>query len=171
MRGEGDVTMTEKEPERTGGSKSAVILLGCPQVPVQTSVALFLLHALKSKGITTLIAGNRAARMLLEVADPAHHYCGAMLDLDAYMADLAEGRRDADLTFAFIHNDAGVVYATTAGSLSRGSLIAVVYGEHFDEVAASITVKCEKIAAKAVHNPMPLARKIEEVLPWVVSNL
>ena len=34
-----------------------------------------------------------------------------------------------------------------------------------------IEFPCEKIAAKAVHNPMPLKNKLDEVLPWVVSNL
>jgi hypothetical protein len=38
-------------------------------------------------------------------------------------------------------------------------------------MADAIEFPCEKIAAKAVHNPMPLKKKIDEVLPWVVSNL
>jgi len=50
--------------------KTALILLGCPQVPVQTSMALYLVHGLKQQGIRPVIAGTTAARKLMEVADP-----------------------------------------------------------------------------------------------------
>ncbi|MFA6672589.1 MAG: DUF1890 family protein [Methanoculleus sp.] len=29
---------------------------------------------------------------------------------------------------------------------------------------------CEVVAAKAVHNPMPLKRKLDEVMQWAVSK-
>jgi hypothetical protein len=50
-------------------------------------------------------------------------------------------------------------------------VVALIYGEHFQEMADLIEFPCEKISAKAVHNPMPLKNKLDEVLPWVVSNL
>ena len=151
--------------------KDAVLLLGCPQVPVQTGIALYLLYALKKAGINPVIAGNRAARLLVEVSDPARHYVGEVIDLDRCIADLAEKKRDFSYFFVFIHNDAGISYAATVQALSSSPVIALIYGEHYDEIAAQIDFPCEKIAAKAVHNPMPLKKKIEEVLPWVVSNL
>lgn len=157
--------------QKKAAERSAVLLLGCPQVPVQTSIALYLLSMLIKKGIKGIIAGNPAARRLVEVSDPDRHYVGEVIDIDRCVADLAEKKRDFSLCFAFIHNDAGVSYAATIGSLSGGSLVALIYGEHPEDVAETLTVPCEKIVVKATHNPMPLKNKIDEVLPWVVSNL
>lgn len=151
--------------------KTAVLLLGCPQVPIQTSIALYLLAILRKKGIKGTIAGNPAARRLVEVSDPDRHYVGEVIDIDRLVADLAEKRRDFNLCFAFIHNDSGVAFAATVSALSGGSLVALVYGEHPDEVAAALTVPCEKIVVNAVHNPMPVKNKLDEVIPWAVSNL
>jgi hypothetical protein len=157
--------------ETFGKGKSAALVLGCPQVPVQTGIALYLAYSLKKRGIDPVVAGNRAARMLVEVSDPARHYIEKFVDLDRYIGDLAEKKRDFNYHFIFIHNDAGVSYAATIQALSAAPVIALIYGEHYDEVAETIEFPCEKIAAKAVHNPMPLRRKLDEVLPWVVSNL
>jgi hypothetical protein len=151
--------------------RSALLVLGCPQVPVQTGIALYLVNALKKKGLKPVIAGNQAARVLIEVSDPDRHYIGEVIDLDRCIRELAEKIRDFNLCFVFIHNDAGISYGATIQALSSGAIIAVVYGEHFQETADEIGFPCEKIAAKAVHNPMPLKKKIDEVLPWVVSNL
>ncbi|MFY9982986.1 MAG: DUF1890 family protein, partial [Methanoregula sp.] len=68
------------EPD-THSSKTALLVLGCPQVPVQTSIALYLISRLKSSGITPIIAGNKAANTLLFVADPDRHYLGEVTDL------------------------------------------------------------------------------------------
>lgn len=152
-----DTTTGENAP-------TALLLLGCPQVPVQTSVAIYLCHALKAHGILPTIAGTISARKLIDVADPEGHYIGASIDLDACIAAIAEKERDFDQIFVFVHNDGGVSYAGTISAISRGRLIAVVYGEHAEEVAATITFPCEKVVAKAVHNPMPLVHKLKEVL-------
>ena len=157
--------------EKSGEGKSAALVLGCPQVPVQTGIALYLAYYLKKKGIVPVVAGNRSARMLVEVSDPARHYIEKFVDLDVYIKDLAEKKRDFNYHFVFIHNDAGVSYAATIQALSPSPVIALIYGEHYDEIAGTIEFPCEKIAAKAVHNPMPLRKKLDEVLPWVVSNL
>jgi hypothetical protein len=151
--------------------RSALLVLGCPQVPVQTGIALYLVNALRKKGVQPVIAGNQAARVLIEVSDPDRHYIGEVIDLDRCIRELAEKKRDFNLCFVFIHNDAGISYGATIQALSSGAIIAVVYGEHFQETADEIGFPCEKIAVKAVHNPMPLKKKIDEVLPWVVSNL
>jgi hypothetical protein len=157
--------------DRKDEQRSALLVLGCPQVPVQTGIALYLLNALKKKGLKPVIAGNQAARVLVEVSDPDRHYIGEVIDLDRCIRELAEKTRDFDLCFVFIHNDAGVTYAATIQALSAGAVITIIYGDHFQEIADNIGFPCEKIAAKAVHNPMPLKKKIDEVLPWAVSNL
>jgi len=146
-------------------------VLGCPQVPVQTGIALYLMHGLRRHGITPVVAGNPAARMLVGVSDPLHHYVGEMIDLDTCIADLASGKRGFSYYFIFVHNDAGVSYAATVQAISGRRVAAVLYGEHYEEMSSLIDFPCEKIAASAVHNPMPLKKKIDEVLPWLVSNL
>jgi hypothetical protein len=157
--------------EQGATGKSAVLVLGCPQVPVQTGIALYLISQLRKKGIRSTIAGNRAARLLIEVSDPERHYISEVMDLDRYIDELAEQRRRFDYHFVFIHNDAGVSYAATVRALTGSPVIALIYGEHFQDVARDIEFPCEKVMAKAVHNPMPLKNKLDEVLPWVVSNL
>ncbi|OPX72058.1 MAG: hypothetical protein A4E39_01696 [Methanoregulaceae archaeon PtaB.Bin152] len=148
-------------------------------------------------GVTPVVAGNQAARMQIEVSDPLHHYAGQMVDLDTSplslcqvrdagvevhyagqmvdldtcIADLAEGKRGYSYYMVFVHNDAGISYAATVQSITGKRVVAIVYGEHFREMSETIDFPCEKIAAKAVHNPMPLKKKIDEVIHWVVSNL
>jgi hypothetical protein len=146
--------------------RSALLVLGCPQVPVQTSIALYLIHRLREAGITPVVVGNRSAITLLVVADPKRHYLGEALDLDRAIDQITEKKRDFDLCFVFIHNDAGVSYAATMGAISKGRLYAIIYGEHYDQIVASIEFPCTNIAAKAVHNPMPLKKMLDEVAPW-----
>jgi len=151
-------------------SPTALILLGCPQVPVQTSMVLYLVHALKQAGIRPLVAGTTAARKLVEVADPARHYVDDLADLDRCIGEVAEGERDFNYCFVMIHNDSGIAYAGTISAISRARLYAVLFGEHAEELSGQIDYPCEKVVANATHNPLPLKRKIDEVLRWVVSN-
>ncbi len=146
--------------------KTALLVLGCPQVPVQTSIALYLMNRLKKAGIVPVVAGNKAANTLLVVADSDRHYLGEVLDLDRAVALMSEKKRDFDLCFVFVHNDAGVTYAATMGAISRAKLYAIVYGEHFEEQVAKIDFPCTTVAAKAVHNPRPIKKAIDEVAPW-----
>ena len=159
--------MVDTTPEK----REALLLLGCPQVPIQTSIALYLASRLRAKGITPVISGNRAARTNIEVADPDHHYVGEVIDIDRCIAILAEKKRDFRYCFSFIHNDAGISYAATVKAISNAPQILIVYGEHYDTVASEVEFPAEIIAVKATHNPMPVKAKIDEVLPWVVSNL
>jgi hypothetical protein len=152
--------------EPTTPRKTALLVLGCPQVPVQTSIALYLMNRLKKAGITPVVAGNKAANTLLVVADPDRHYLGEVMDLDRAVALMSEKKRDFDSCFVFIHNDAGVTYAATMGAISKAKLYAVVYGEHYEEQLKKIEFPCTTIAVKAVHNPLPLKKALDEVKPW-----
>ena len=145
---------------------TALLVLGCPQVPVQTSIAFYLMNRLKKAGIVPVIAGNKAANTLLVVGDPDRHYLGEVMDLDRAIAQISEKKRDFDRCFVFIHNDAGVTYAATMGAISHAKLYALVYGEHYDEQVQKIDFPCTTIAAKAVHNPLPLKKALDEVAPW-----
>lgn len=146
--------------------RSALLVLGCPQVPVQTSIALYLIHRLTQAGFKPVVAGNRSAVTLLVVADPKRYYLGEVLDLDRAIDLITEKKRDFDLCFVFIHNDAGISYAATMGAISKARLYAIIYGEHYDQIISSIDFPCQNIAAKAVHNPMPLKKMLDEVAPW-----
>jgi hypothetical protein len=146
--------------------KTALLVLGCPQVPVQTSIALYLINRLKKAGITPVVAGNKAANTLLVVADTDRHYLGEVMDLDRAVALISDKKRDFDLCFVFIHNDAGVSYAATMGAISKAKLYSLVYGEHFEDQVKKIDFSCTTIAAKAVHNPLPLKKALDEVKPW-----
>jgi hypothetical protein len=146
--------------------KTALLVLGCPQVPVQTSIALYLMNRLKKAGITPVVAGNKAANTLLVVADPDRHYLGEVMDLDRAVAQISDKKRDFDTCYVFIHNDAGVSYAATMGAISTAKLYTIVYGEHYEEQVKKIEFPCTTIAAKAVHNPLPLKKAIDEVKPW-----
>jgi hypothetical protein len=145
---------------------TALLVLGCPQVPVQTSIAFYLINRLKKAGIVPVVAGNKAANTLLVVGDPDRHYLGEVMDLDRAVAMISEKKRDFDRCFVFIHNDAGVTYAATMGAISKAKLYALVYGEHYEEQVKKIDFPCITIAAKAVHNPLPLKKALDEVAPW-----
>jgi hypothetical protein len=153
------------EPD-THSSKTALLVLGCPQVPVQTSIALYLISRLRAAAFTPIIVGNKAANTLLVVADPDRHYLGEVMDLDRAVAQITEKKRDFDRCFVFIHNDAGISYAATMAAISKARLFVLIYGEHQEDLAGQITFPCTKIAAKAVHNPLPLKKVIDEVAPW-----
>lgn len=151
---------------QTPQPKTALLVLGCPQVPVQTSIALYLINRLKKAGFTPVVAGNKAANTLLVVADQDRHYLGEVIDLDRAIGLITDGKRTFDLCFVFIHNDAGVSYAATMGAISKAKLYGLVYGEHYEDQAKKIDFPCTVVAVKAVHNPLPLKKAIDEVAPW-----
>ena len=152
------------EPQTSPGS--ALLVLGCPQVPVQTSIALYLINRLKKSGFVPVVAGNKAANTLLVIADPDRHYLGEVMDLDRAVTMITEKKRDFDRCFVFIHNDAGISYAATMGAISKAKIYTLVYGEHFEDLVKNIDFPCTIIAAKAVHNPLPLKKALDEVTPW-----
>jgi len=154
-------TLLQKKPD------SALILLGCPQVPIQTSAALYLSGMLTRQQVNVTIAGTKAARALVEIADIDAVYTGAVQDIDLVINRMAEGAFDADVSFVFVHNEAGVAYAATVQALSSGTVIAVVFGS--ETMARKIELEeidCPVIAAQGSHNPLPLKRKIDGVLSW-----
>jgi hypothetical protein len=145
-------------------TQKALLLMGCPEVPVQTPIVLYILNKLKKDGIDGIIAGTNAALNILKFSDPERHYIKNMIDLDQCIEDIVEKRTDFDLCFVFVHNDAGISYAATMASISEAKLFVVLFGRDAQILAETIDFDCKKIVAKAIHNPMPLARKIDEVI-------
>jgi len=113
--------------------------LGCPEVAMQTSLALFTLDLLVTDGINTLIAGNNAALGLVRTADPKGYYVKDMLDLDTAIADLAEKRMDPDICYVFIHNDAGISYLATINALISRQAMGIIFGPEAKTLAQQCT--------------------------------
>jgi hypothetical protein len=151
-------------------SKTALLALGCPELPVQTSLALYLAYRLRQQDITPVFAGNKSALTLVRVADPdKYYYDGKLMDLDMTIGALAEKQVDFDLCFVFIHSDSGIAYLASIKALSKAKMVAVVFGRSIEELVAQCReVGCENIiAARAVHNPMPLKKQLDEVSVWL----
>jgi hypothetical protein len=146
--------------------KQALLLLGCPELPVQTGAALYFANELKEAGLEVFVAGTDAALRLLEVSDPRGCYVDAerMKNLDKCIGALAEKRLDFDLCAVFVHNDAGLSYLATIRSISKAKLFAVIFGRDAETLARQIDFECEKLVAKAVHNPMPLKKRIDTTI-------
>ena len=152
------------------GRRIALLFLGCPEVPVQMGIALYLSGRLGKDGVGVTVAGNPSVIQLARVSDPDQHYVKRMMNLDRAMADLIEGRVCPDLVVAFAHNDAGIAYAATVRHVYRERLCLIIFGREAEDLAREADFDCEKIVEKAVHNPGPLKKKIDEVFGWAASK-
>ena len=150
--------------------KEALIILSCPEVPVQQALALHSANQLNETGWNVVIAGNIAVLNLLRVSDPKKVYVKKTLEIDRCIEELSTGERSPDLCIVFAHNDAGIVYATTIRYLFKGKLVAVIFGREAEALAEELEISCEKVVEKAVHNPGKLRRKMDEVMGWAVSK-
>ena len=159
----GNVRMEkEGEPDR----KKALLLLGCPEVPVQMGIALYASHRLRKEGWDVTVAGNPSVLHLIRVSDPERHYVDRIAALDRCMEKLIEGKATPDLCIVFAHNDAGLSYAATVGSVAPSRVVAIIFGRNAEDLAKSIEFPCETIVEKAVHNPLALRQKIDKVFGW-----
>ena len=71
----------------------------------------------------------------------------------------------------FAHNDAAIAYAATMRYLlPERRLVVIIFGKDPGPLADEVNFPCEKIVDKAVHNPMQLRAKINEVFGWAVSR-
>ncbi len=143
----------------------ALLMMGCPELPVQTAAALYIANKLNCEGFEVTAAGNKAAISLLFNSDPGKHYIKKVMDLDRCIGALAEKKMDFDLGFVFIHSDSGISYLATLKSLSKAKTVAVIFGKEIEpliEASGNSVV----IAAKAVHNPTPLRAQIDGVKSW-----
>ncbi|NIA02915.1 MAG: DUF1890 domain-containing protein [Nitrospirae bacterium] len=149
----------------------ALLVMGCPEIAVQTSLVLYTSHLLSNIGYQVLIAGNNSTLALIRMADPEGHYIKSTADLDATIGDLAQKVFEPSICYVFIHNDAGVTYLATINALISGEAVGVIFGREpkkFVTQCEEADLKC--IWAKAVHNPIPLRSKLNrEVNRWSAS--
>jgi threonyl-tRNA synthetase len=150
--------------------KHALLVMGCPEVPVQMAIGLYIGRNLREDGMEVVVTGNPAVLNLVRASDPDHHYLEKMLVLDRCIGEIVEKKLTADLCVAFAHNDAGISYAATMRHLVPGRLVVIVFGRNAEDLAKSIDFPCEMVVEKAVHNPVQLQRKVKGVFGWDASR-
>jgi hypothetical protein len=146
-----------------------LLMMGCPEIPIQTSIALYLSHKLTKSGFDVTVAGTAAASKLLKVSDPDGYYVKKLVDLDKTIVNIIEKRTSFDLCFAFMHNDAGMTYATTMSSISQARMYSIVFGRNAEALAETIEFDCEMIVAQDAHNPVRLKNKLDKVIEEIVK--
>lgn len=148
--------------------EKVLLMMGCPEIPIQTSIALYLSHKLTNLGFDVTVAGTEAATRLLKVSDSDGYYAKKLVNLDKTLEDIIEKRTDFDICFAFMHNDAGMTYAATMSAISQAKLYSIVFGRNAETLAETIEFDNEKIIAKDVHNPLRLKNKLDKVVEGIV---
>jgi hypothetical protein len=149
--------------------EKVLLMMGCPEIPIQTSIALYLSHKLTKLGFDVTVAGTDSVIKLLKVSDFDGYYVKKMVDLDKTLEDIIEKRTDFDICFAFMHNDAGMTYAATMSAISQAKLYSVIFGRNAEPLAEAIEFDTEKIVAKDVHNPIRLKSKLDKVVEGIAK--
>ncbi len=147
--------------------KKALILLGCPEAPSQTPLAVYMVYELTNRGYDVTVASTPSAMKLLEVSDPEQVYVKNKVDIDSCLESLDEG--SFDLLVGFVHKDAAVSYFVTFYHILNTKSIAVVFEKDPDLLETYETLVKEStdatiVSARAYHNPTPLKVKFNRAL-------
>ena len=147
--------------------KKALILLGCPEAPSQTPMAVYSVYKLTKLGYDVTVASTPSAMKLLEVSDPEEFYVKQKIDIESCLEDLAEG--SYDLLIGFVHKDAAVSYFVTFYLILNTTSLAVVFEKDRDLLAGFVESISEStdaniVSARAYHNPTPLRVKFDRAL-------
>jgi len=144
--------------------KKVLILLGCPESPSQTPLALYTAHKLTKMGYDVTVASTPSAAKLLEVSDAEEFYVQQKVDLEKCLEDLEE--KDYDILVGFVHKDAAVSYFVTFYHILNARSFAIVFEKDADILEKFLSDLKENtdatlISARAYHNPTPLRVKID----------
>ena len=147
--------------------KKALILLGCPESPSQTPLALYTSYALKNAGYEVTIASTPSASKLLEVSDPEQFYVNNRVDIESCLENLEE--KIYDLLVGFVHKDAAVSYFVTFYHILNTKSLAIVFEKDADLLEKFVNdvqenTDADIISARAYHNPTPLRVKIDRAI-------
>ncbi len=147
--------------------KKALILLGCPEAPSQTPLAVYSTYKLKEIGYDVTIASTPSAMKLLEVSDPEEFYVTSKVDIESCLENLKE--KDYDLLFGFVHKDAATAYFVTFYHILNTESVALVFEKDIDLLEKFVndvqeSTQSDIISAKAYHNPTPLRVKIDRYI-------
>ena len=147
--------------------KKALLLLGCPESPSQTPLAIYAANKLDKMGFDVTLASTPSAMKLLEVSDPEGYYIKNKIDLESCLDTIKEG--DYQLLIAFAHKDAAVSYFVTFYHILNTKSLALVFHpdaeklEAFEETIKDST-DAEIVSARAYHNPTPIRVRLDRAL-------
>lgn len=147
--------------------KKALVLLGCPESPSQTPMAVYVTYKLKKKGYDVTTASTPSAMKLLEAGDPEGHYIEKKIDIDSCIDKLDKAM--FDLLIGFIHKDAAVSYFVTFDSILDITSIAIIFEKDMQKLEEFQKIVSEStdaiiVSARAYHNPTPLRVKLDKAL-------
>lgn len=147
--------------------KKVLVLLGCPESPSQTPMAIYASYKLSKLGFDVTIAANPAAVKLLRVSDPENIYVKKMVNIDHCLNDLEEGQ--FDLLVGFVHKDAAASFFVTFYQILQIPAIALVFErdmellEEFTNIVKENT-DAKIISVKAFHNPNHIKVQFDKIL-------
>jgi len=147
--------------------KKALILLGCPESPSQTPMAVYAAQKLAKMDYDVTVASTPSASKLLEVSDPDEYYIKNKTDIESCLDGLELNQYD--LLVGFAHKDAAASYFITFYHILQCEAIALVFEkdpellEEFENMVAENT-NAKIVAVRAFHNPTPLRVKFDRVL-------
>jgi hypothetical protein len=147
--------------------KKAIILLGCPESPSQTPLAVYATNRLTGMGYKVTVASTPSAKKLLEVSDPEEYYVKNKTDIESCLDGLDQG--DYDFLLGFVHKDAAVSYFVTFYHILNTKSLALVFHrdpeklEYFENTVRENT-EAEIVSARAYHNPTPLRVRLDRAL-------
>jgi hypothetical protein len=147
--------------------KKALILLGCPESPSQTPLAVYVTYKLKKIGYDVTTASTPSAMKLLEVGDPEEYYIKNKVDIDSCIDKLDKGA--FDLLIGFIHRDAAVSYFVTFNSILDTTSIAIIFEKDTEKLEEFQNMVLEStdatiVSARAFHNPTPLRVRFDKAI-------
>lgn len=67
---------------------TCLLMMGCPEVPVQMSIVLYLSNKLKKSGLDVTVTGTDTALKLLKVSDIERCYIDKTMDIDQCIVDI-----------------------------------------------------------------------------------
>ena len=146
----------------------ALLLLGCPETPSQTPMAVYVSNRLTKIGYDVTIAANPAAKKLVKISDPEEFYNLNLVDLERTLGEINEG--DYDLLVGFVHKDAAASFFVTFDQILNTESLALVFSRDADEVEEFVNLIEEsgsnaKIASvRAFHNPSPIKVKFDKAI-------
>ena len=145
----------------------ALVLLGCPEAPSQTPIALYVSYKLGQMGYDVTVSSNPAAGKILDVSDPEGVYVKKRVDIEKCLDEIEEG--DYDLLVGCVHKDAAATYFITYYHILKCKALAIVFSRDGDEVAefadmVESSTDADIIAVRAFHNPNPIKVKFDKYL-------
>lgn len=146
----------------------ALVLLGCPETPSQTPMAVYVFNKLTNLGYDTTIVANPAAKKLVKISDPEDYYHLNLVDLERLLGEINPG--DFDLLVGFVHKDAAASFFVTFEQILQCKSLALVFSRDADEVAEFVSMIEESgsnasiAAVRAFHNPSPIKVKFDRAI-------